>query len=66
MTKKARQTNSIERFNTTLMQRIARLVREIPSFSKKLALHLGAINYELCYSHPVRGTALPMYVALPG
>ena len=37
ITKKARKTNHIERFNNTLRQRVSRLVRETLSFSKKLA-----------------------------
>ena len=45
ITKQARKTNHIERFNNTLRQRVARLVRETLSFSKKLANHIGAIKY---------------------
>jgi IS1 family transposase len=42
MTKQARKTNHIERFNNTLRQRVARLVRETLSFSKKAgAAHRG-------------------------
>jgi insertion element IS1 protein InsB len=36
ITKKARKTNHIERFNNTLRQRVSRLVRRALSFSKKL------------------------------
>ncbi|HHS99456.1 MAG TPA: IS1 family transposase [Thiomicrospira sp.] len=36
-------TNHIERFNNTLRQRVARLVRKTLSFSKKQANHVGAI-----------------------
>ena len=36
ITKKARKTNHIERFNNTLRQRVSRLVRDTLSFSKKL------------------------------
>lgn len=39
------KTNHIERFNNTLRQRVARLVRKTLSFSKKLANHIGAIWY---------------------
>ena len=39
ITKLARKTNHIERFNNTLRQRVSRLVREALSFSKKLANH---------------------------
>jgi insertion element IS1 protein InsB len=45
ITKQARKTNHIERFNNTLRQRLSRLVRETLSFSKKLANHIGAIRY---------------------
>ena len=45
ITKRARKTNHIERFNNTLRQRLSRLVRETLSFSKKLAHHIGAIKY---------------------
>jgi len=44
MTKKARKTNHIERFNNTLRQRVSRLVRDTLSFSKKLANHIGPLN----------------------
>ena len=45
ITKQARKTNHIERFNNTLRQRVSRLVRETLSFSKTLADHIGAIKY---------------------
>ena len=48
ITKKARKTNHIERFNNTLRQRVSRLVRSALSFSKKLANHFGAIRYFIC------------------
>lgn len=38
-------TNIIERFNNTLRQRVARLVRKTLSFSKKIDNHIGAIWY---------------------
>lgn len=62
MTKKARKTNHIERFNNTLRQRVARLVRETLSFSKKLAHHIGAIKYFICSYNLTRVTtaALPV------
>jgi insertion element IS1 protein InsB len=40
ITKKARKTNHIERFNNTLRPRVSPLVRETLSFSKKLAHHI--------------------------
>jgi insertion element IS1 protein InsB len=49
ITKKARKTNHIERFNNTLRQRVSRLVRETLSFSKKLVNHIGAIKYFICH-----------------
>jgi insertion element IS1 protein InsB len=49
ITKKARKTNHIERFNNTLRQRVSRLVRETLSFSKKLINHIGAIRYFICH-----------------
>lgn len=49
ITKKARNTNHIERFNCTLRQRVSRLVRAALSFSKKLANHIGAIKYFICH-----------------
>jgi IS1 family transposase len=48
ITKHARKTNHIERFNNMLRQRLSRLVRETLSFSKKLANHIGAIRYFIC------------------
>ncbi len=39
------KTNAIERFNCTLRQRVARLVRKTLSFSKKLENHIGAVWY---------------------
>ncbi len=42
-------TSGIERFNCTLRQRVSRLVRKTLSFSKKLANHIGAIKYFICY-----------------
>jgi insertion element IS1 protein InsB len=38
ISKLARKTNHLERFNNTLRQRVSRLVREALSFSKKLAI----------------------------
>jgi IS1 family transposase len=58
--KKARKTNHIERFNNTLRQRVCRLVRETPSFSKNLANHIGAIKHFICYYNLMRTTTLPV------
>src|SRR6266540_7303370 len=49
ITKHARKTNHVERFNNTLRQRVSRLVRETLSFSKQLANHIGAIKYFICH-----------------
>ncbi len=48
ISKLARKTNHIERFNNTLRQRVSRLVRDTLSFSKKLANHIGAIKFFIC------------------
>jgi IS1 family transposase len=60
ITKQARKTNHIERFNNTLRQRVSRLVRETLSFSKKLANHIGAIKYFICHYNLSRTAALPV------
>jgi insertion element IS1 protein InsB len=59
ITKLARKTNHVERFNCTLRQRVSRLVRATLSFSKKLANHIGAIKYFICDYNLTRHTALP-------
>jgi insertion element IS1 protein InsB len=50
-------TNHIERFNNTLRQRVARLVRDALSFSKKLANHIGAIKLFSCHYNLMRAAA---------
>jgi insertion element IS1 protein InsB len=57
ISKWARTTNHIERFNNTLRQRVSRLVREALSFSKKLAHHLGAIKLFICHYNLTRAAA---------
>jgi len=57
ISKLARKTNHIERFNNTLRQRVSRLVRETLSFSKKLAHHIGAIKYFICHYNLTRAAA---------
>jgi len=59
ISKKARKTNHIERFNNTLRQRLSRLVRESLSFSKKLAHHIGAIKFFICHYNLEKAPALP-------
>ena len=48
ISKLARKTNHMERFNNTLRQRVSRLVRSALSFSKQLVNHIGAIKYFIC------------------
>ncbi len=60
ITKKARKTNHIERFNNTLRQRVSRLVRDTLAFSKKLPNHIGAIKYFICHYNLTKATALPV------
>jgi insertion element IS1 protein InsB len=60
ITKKARKTNHVERFNNTLRQRVSRLVRETLSFSKNLAHHIGAIKFFICHYNLARAAALPV------
>jgi insertion element IS1 protein InsB len=57
ITKLARKTNHVERFNNTLRQRVSRLVRETLSFSKKLANHIGVIKYFICHYNLTRAAA---------
>jgi insertion element IS1 protein InsB len=59
ITKLARKTNHVERFNCTLRQRVSRLVRATLSFSKKLANHIGAIKYFICNYNLTKSAALP-------
>ena len=60
ITKQARKTNHIERFNNTLRQRVSRLVRDTLAFSKKLANHISAIKYFICHYNLTRAAALPV------
>ena len=54
ITKAARKTNHVERFNGTLRQRLSRLVRSALSFSKKVTHHIGAIRYFICHYNLTR------------
>ncbi len=58
ISKLARTTNHLERFNNTLRQRVSRLVRETLSFSKKLANHIGAIKLFICHYNLTKAPAL--------
>jgi insertion element IS1 protein InsB len=59
ISKLARKTNQVERFNCTLRQRVSRLVRATLAFSKDLAKHIGAIKYFICDYNLTRSAALP-------
>jgi insertion element IS1 protein InsB len=59
ISKYARTTNHVERFNCTLRQRISWLVRSTLSFSKNLANHIGAITYFICHYNVTMCAALP-------
>jgi insertion element IS1 protein InsB len=60
ITKKARKTNHLERFNNTLRQRVSWLVRATLAFSKKVEHHIGAIRYFICHYNLTRAAALPL------
>jgi insertion element IS1 protein InsB len=60
ITKDARKTNHIERFNNTLRQPAFRLTRETLAFSKKVENHIGAIRYCICDYNLAKATALPV------
>jgi insertion element IS1 protein InsB len=60
ITKQARKTSHIERFNTTLRQRVSRLVRATLAFSKKVEHHIGAIRYFICHYNLTRAAAFPL------
>jgi len=53
----ARKTNHIGRFNNTLRPRVSRVVREALSFSRKLANHIGAIKLFICHYNLTRAVA---------
>jgi insertion element IS1 protein InsB len=59
ISKLARKTNHVERFNCTLRQRVSRLVRATLSFSKTLANHVGVIKYFICHYNLTKCAALP-------
>ena len=60
ISKLARKTNHIERFNNTLRQRLSRLVRATLSFSKKIENHIGAIKFFICHYNLEKAGALPV------
>src|SRR5262249_24856014 len=57
ISKWARKTNHLERFNNTLRQRVSRLVRDALSFSKTLANHIGAIKLLIGHYNLTRAAA---------
>ena len=59
ITKQARKTNHIERFNNTRRQRVSHLVRDTLAFSKNLVNHIGAIKYFICHYNLTKA-ALPV------
>jgi len=59
ISKLARKTNHVERFNCTLRQRVSRLVRATLSFSKNLSNHIRAIKYFICHYNLTKCAALP-------
>ena len=59
ISKLARQTNHVERFNCTLRQGGSRLVRATLSFSKNPANHVWAVKYFICDYNLTKGAALP-------
>jgi hypothetical protein len=58
ITKHARKTRRVERFNNTLRQRVSSPARGTLPFSKKLAHHIGAIKYFIWHYHFTRTAAL--------
>jgi insertion element IS1 protein InsB len=64
ISKLARKTNHLERFNNTLRQRVSRLVREALSFSKKLVNHAGAIKLFICHYNLMKNSSIT-WIALP-
>jgi insertion element IS1 protein InsB len=59
ISKLARKTNHVERFNCTLRQRVSRLARAALSFSKKLSHHSGAVRSFICDYNLTKRAALP-------
>ena len=54
ITKAARTTNHVERFNGTLRQRLSRLVPSTLSFSTPLTHYIGAIRHFICHYNLTR------------
>jgi insertion element IS1 protein InsB len=60
ITKKARKTNHLERFNNTLRQRVSRLGWTTLACSKKVQNHIAAIRYFICDYNLMSPLALPL------
>ena len=60
ITKQARKTNHIERFNNTLQQLLSRIVRDTLPFSKKVENPIGAIKFFICHYNLEKAAALPV------
>lgn len=58
ISKLARTTNYIERFDNTPRQRVSRLVRVMLSFSKKLINPIGAIKIFICHDNLMKAAVL--------
>ena len=59
--KESGKTNHIKRFNCTMRQRCARLIRKTLSFSKKLENHIGLIKLFICvYKLTLKASSLPV------
>ena len=56
---KTRKTNPLEHCNSMFQQRVSRLVRSRLSFSRKLANHIGAIQYFIRAYNLTKRAALP-------
>jgi insertion element IS1 protein InsB len=57
ISKWARQANHLKRCNTTLRQRVSRLVRAALLFSKQLVHHSGAITLFICHDSRTKAAA---------
>jgi insertion element IS1 protein InsB len=59
ISKLARTTNHVERFNCTLRPRVSRLVRASLSFARKLSNHSEALKYVISNDNLTKCAALP-------
>jgi IS1 family transposase len=56
--RKPGKTTHIERCNNTLRQRVSRLVRQAPAFSKNRENHTGAVRDFICHDNLTRAQVL--------